>query len=230
MRLAAPFLFAFLITGGLSHGAATGVESFASGAQGWMGSSSFFSGTWSFTGGAARVKFMNLGDFPFPDTGTISNMPSASSGSFTGNYDLAGISVIGFRIMAPNVPPSGLVILEWGGSTSIYQQGFTINSTGVWVTCTASIADDAIAFWSPIEGSMDDFSAARQSVRFVSIRITRTGTLAHEFVVDDIFLAGQPSITTISTSNGTNFTLTGEGMVSNLFYHVESAATVGCTT
>jgi len=214
-----------LVAASRSFGAKSGVESFSSGASGWLGSS-FFSGTWTFTGGVARVKFPNQGEFAFPETGTLSNSPSASSGSFTGNYDAAEISVIGFRFKAQHVLPSGLVILEWGGSTSVYQQGFAINTTGVWVTCTASLADDAQSSWSPIAGSLDDFAAARQSVKFVSIRMTRTGTLYQEFLLDDLYLAGQPSGSLLSTSNGTNFTFASDDLVSNLYYSVESAPMV----
>lgn len=225
MRFAVVYLTFFLVTAGTSRGANTTVETFSGGAQGWVGSS-FFSGIWAFTGGVARVRFPNQGEIAFPETGTLSNSPSASSGSFTGNYDAANISVIGFRFMAPHVVPSGLVILEWGGSTSVYQQGFVVNATGVWFTCTASIADDAVAFWSPTEGSLDDFAAARQSVKFVSVRMTRTGTQSQDYLLDDIYLAGQPSVGMISTSNGTNFTFASDDLVSNLYYEVQGAPAV----
>ena len=92
-------------------------ESFTAGASGWAGTTGSTpfgeTGVWSFTGGAARVLFFNPG-FPVPDSATLSNTPTASGGAFTGNYDQAGINLIGFSVLAPQIVPDGFVILEGG--------------------------------------------------------------------------------------------------------------------
>jgi len=199
-------------------------ETFAGGANGWMGTTVFGSGQWSFTGGTARIKF-NTG-FAFPDSATLSNSASASSGAFTGNYDQAGINLIGFSFLAPQIVPSGFVILEWGGSTSIYQKGFTVSTTGVWHNFAMSLSDQAKGQWTTIQGSINDFTAARQSVSFVTIRVTLNGVMFHEFLIDNIFLAGQPGISNYVFSGGSIFSMHMNELQSNLTYHVEAAPDV----
>jgi hypothetical protein len=175
-------------------------ETFTGGSNGWVGTtaSAFGSfGIWSFTGGAARVLFPNPG-FPVPENATLSNTPSASSGSFTGNYDAVGIATIGFSFLAPQIVPSGFVVLEWAGSTSVFQRGFTVATAGVWYHFTASLADVDRHQWTTLLGSSNDFAAARQSVKYVTIRFSRNGLLEHQFIIDDVFLAGQPGGASIS--------------------------------
>ena len=197
-------------------------ETFTGGSNGWVGTtaSAFGSfGAWSFTGGAARVLFSNPG-FPVPESATLSNTPSATSGSFTGNYDAAGIDTIGFSFLAPQIVPVGFVILEWAGSTSLYQRGFTVTSTGVWYHFTASLADEDRHQWTTLLGSSNDFTAARQSVSYVTIRFSRNGLLDHQFVVDNVFLAGRPGGASFTHDSGG--LITWDGLVAGVGYQVQS--------
>ena len=94
-------------------------EQFNAGAGGWQGSSSF-GGTWTFTGGAARVTCPDTGYIAIPEVGRRSNLPTASGGAFTGNFEAAGIELIGFSFFADTeTPNSGRLVL--GGPSSIYQ-------------------------------------------------------------------------------------------------------------
>ncbi len=191
-------LLLFIVLNPGTWAAQPAVESFSGGANGWVGTSDFGTGNWSFTGGAARVAFFDPG-FGFPDLCTLSNSPGATSGSFTGNYENAGIEVIGFSFMALNgLPASSVVELEWGGSTSVYRRGFSVTTTGVWFNFTASVQDDAQGQWTVIKGSLANFAAARQSVRHVALRMSRTLTVAHQFVIDDLFIAGKPGGNSVS--------------------------------
>jgi hypothetical protein len=203
-------------------------ESFTAGANGWAGSSQSPFGTfafWSFTGGAARVLFTNPG-FAIPESATLSNTPTASGGAFTGNYDQVGINLIGFSVLAPQVLPSGFIILEWSGSTSLYQRGFTMTATGVWHRFTASLADTERDRWTTLQGSIDDFAAARQSVSRVTIRISRNGLPDHQFVIDDLYLVGEPEAREVVAGGGDTLSTRWQALNAGVTYQVESAPAV----
>jgi hypothetical protein len=201
------------------------IETFGGGANGWGGTSTAGTGSWTFTGGVARVRFEDTTPFPVPDTGIVSNKPGASSGAFTGNYDTAVITLIGFRFQAVEFLPSGHVTLEWGGSTSVYQYGFSTGGmqTGVWYTCTAPLAVETKDQWAVIEGSRDDFAAARLSVSNISIQITRAGVTRRHYLIDDIFLASQPSIGTVAHITNDTFRVRADHVQTNATYHLETA-------
>jgi hypothetical protein len=200
-------------------------ETFLSGANGWGGTSDAGTGVWTFTGGVARVRFVDTTPFPIPDVGILSNRPGATSGAFTGNYDSAVITLIGFDFQAVEFLPSGFISLEWGGSTSIYQVGFSSDGlqTGVWYTFTAPITVETKSLWAVLNGSLDDFSAARQSVSNIAIRITRTGTTQRHYLIDNIFIANQPAMGSLMYSSGSIFRLRADYVQTNIIYHLEAA-------
>jgi hypothetical protein len=185
-----------------------------------VGTSGFGFGTWSFTEGAARVSFINPG-IGLPDLCTLSNLPGATSGSFTGNYDTAEIDVIGFSFMAPNyLPTASLVEFEFGGSTSVYRRSFSITQTGIWYTFTASLQEEDKNQWTVHKGSMSDFAAARQSVDHVALRVARTLTTAHQFVFDDLFVADVPGGASFARDSSSR--IVWDGLLAGLDYQVQS--------
>jgi len=195
------------------------VEGFGSGANGWEGTSSSFSGSWSFSGGIARVNFQ--ADFPFGDIGTLKSSLGATSGSFTGNYDIAGIDAIGFSFLAPYFPPSGeVVILQWGGSTSVYRRSFPITQTGIWYNCVASMLEEDKSEWFVQKGSLNDFATARQSVTNVAVLVGRSLAVEHEFLIDDIFVAAMPGGASMTSS--TNGLIVWDGLLAGIGYQVQS--------
>lgn len=197
-------------------------ESFTGGANGWAGTTGIFpfgeTGAWLFDGNTARVLFDPV--FAVPDNAVLSNTPAASSGSFTGNYDAAGIDTIGFSFLAPQIVPAGFVIVEWAGSTSLYQRGFTVSTTGVWHHFAASLADEDQHQWTTLQGSSNDFAAARQSVRSVVLRFSRNGVFAHEFSVDNLYVAGQPGGSAITSDAGG--VIQWDGLLAGLGYRIQS--------
>ena len=205
--------------GGSLQAAQPAVESFSGGANGWEGISDFGTGNWFFTGGVARVVFDPV---PlFPDIGTLSNAAGATSGSFTGNFDTAGIEVIGFSFLAPTtLPASSVVELEWGGSTSVYRRGFSVTQTGVWFAFTASLQEVDKNQWTVNKGSLNDFAAARQSVNHVALRVARTLTVAHQFLFDNLFVAGLPG--GASVVHGPSNRIEWDGLLAGLNYQVQS--------
>ena len=196
-------------------------EQFNAGAGGWQGSSSF-GGTWTFTGGAARVTFPDTGFIAIPDVGTLSNLPSASGGSFTGNFEAAGIELIGFRFFSATETPSS-VRLVLGGPTSVYQTVFYPTVTGVWQTLAASLQSVQMGGWTNLNGPETDFEQVRQNVKYVAIRVDRAGATARMHGVDEIFLDRLPVAGSLTPSTGTIFALQGEYLRTNETYRIEAA-------
>lgn len=197
-------------------------EPFAAGANGWEGSVQLGAGAWTFTGDVARLTFSDTTPAPIPDIGILSNLPWASSGSFTGNYDQIGIELIGFRFMAPTDLPSGIT-LRWGGSTSVYHRQFIVTQTGTWQTLAASLANAEAGGWSVVEGSLSDFQEARKKVQFVSIRIQRSGTTERSYLIDDLFIDRRAAAGTLQFTGDATAQLSWGDLVSNLTYRVEAA-------
>lgn len=192
-------------------------ETFTTGSNGWQGAA----GSWTFTGGAARVFFSNIA-FPLPQTATLQSTPIASSGAFTGNYEEAGIEMVGFTFIATSVF-SSIVFRwtgEWDGNTSVYQRLISgVQSGGTYRFATQLVNSDGWAFMS---GNTDDFETARSSVRYVSVVITRAGVTNRTYYVDDIFLAGLPVATAIGRTE-TNALITWSPVRSNYTYVAEMA-------
>lgn len=200
-------------------------ETFSAGANGWQGSG-FLEGTWSFTGGAARIKFPNSGMFPIPSIGTLSNLASATSGAITGNYAAADINMLGFGFYAGADLPSS-VNLSWGGNGNVYIRSFSSENfnfqTQSWHTMSASLASAAIGEWQALQGSLTNFQAALSNVNFVAIRVARSGVANQEFVVDDIVLGRQPAAAGIAKT-GVDGVIHWTGLISNRAYRIESSA------
>jgi hypothetical protein len=200
-------------------------ESFNNGANGWVGTT-FGPAAWNIGGGQAQITFFNT-EPPFPYKGTLSNAPTASSGSFTGNYDQAGINIIGFTFRAPQFLPSEIIELDWGGSTSVFRQGFSVTQTGVWYNFYASISDKSKHEWGAIKGNLSDFSAARQSVRFVSVRVTTSASTNQTvYEIGSIYLDNEPEIGGLAAINSVESQIRGEYLLTNILYNVESAPDV----
>ncbi len=212
------------------YGAARTNETFDSGANGWVGTTSFLTGNWAFSGGEAKISFADIGMFAFPDFGLLSNSPSATSGSFTGNYDAAGANVIGFSFYAADILPGGgsNVVLRWRGSTSVFQKAFTVAQTGVWYNFSMPLSDAARFEWDLFVGSYDDFPAARQAVSSVNIRVFRNGSAAHSFAIGEIYLSNEPESVTFAIT-GSNALVGAGGLLTGEAYDIESASEVSGT-
>ncbi len=195
-------------------------EQFNAGAGGWQGSM-FGNGAWTFTGGSARITFTNE-VIPWPYVGTLSNLPTASGGSFTGNFDAAGIEIIGFRFFSASTNPSS-VRLELGGPTSSYQKTFFPNVTGVWQTLVVSLQSVALGGWSNLQGNVGAFVSVRQNVKYVAIKVDRAAVvdLTHHGI-DDIFLDRLPVVRSLTPFTGAIFALQGDYLRTNETYRIEA--------
>lgn len=216
-----------LLVSGLSlpSFAASPVVSDFSGAGDWEGTATLETGAWNLENGEARLTFFSTAqeDFsiPVPDAGILS-LSQTSGGSFTGNYDTAEVSAIGFRFMAPSQLPSrGMVVLEWGNTNAVFLHTFHAEQTGVWLNFSASL--ESPEGWTPLKGSIADFPSARKNVSHIAIRVTRTGVTERDFVVDDLYIATRPSTALITATNN-SFTLHAEHVLKGVDYRVESAS------
>lgn len=208
-------------------------ETFTTGANGWIGSTtnSFLgpaNGEWDFTTGVARMYFFDNGGFPVQESGTITNAPTASGGAFTGNLDSAGVSLVGFRVQMINItsstnpPAANSAALKWSGSSSTFVRVFDIPQTGRWYTFAASLASPSLGKWNALEGSSNDFDAARQNFKCLAITVNRSFGGEQQLLIDDIFFARLPEATAISRAGETN-EITWSYLRTNESYAVETA-------
>jgi hypothetical protein len=200
-------------------------EQFTAGANGWQGSSTLGTGSWTFTGGAARINFADTGFIAIPDVGTLSNLTTASGGAITGNYDAAGIELIGFRFFSATELPSS-VRLELGGTTTSFQTIFYPSVTGVWQTFAASLQSVELGGWTNLLGPVGSFAQVRQNVRYVAIRVDRAGASARQHGIDDIFLDRLPAAGGLTVSTGGFFSLRADYLRSNTSYQLQAAPEV----
>jgi len=196
-------------------------ETFTFGANGWQGSLSLGNGSWSYTGGAARITFNDTTPISIPDTGTLSNLAGATSGSFTGDYVNAGINLIRFRFYAPSELPSGVTLL-WGGLSNIYFRHFTVSQTGVWYDLHASLASSGHGEWNALQGSLSNFYTVLQNVQFVAIHVARSGVQKQHFVIDDVSVARQPAASMITHGDHLGATVWGD-LITDVHYQVEAS-------
>lgn len=203
-------------------------EQFSAGANGWTGTVSlslgFPAGEWAFNSGAARLTLYDNGGFPSFASGALRLTAAASSGAFTGNYDTAGIEVIGFRILAENWTGTN-VLVRWGGSTSEYQRLVAITQTGVWQTVAFSLARADLVNWTVFNGSISDFEAARADVKSFKIEITQDSGFEENYQIDDVFVDRLPAALALGAgSNGLQ--VNWQHLRTGFSYRVESATSL----
>ncbi len=217
-------------------------ETFTAGANGWQGSVEF-EGSWTISGGIAELQFADTGIIAIPSKGTLSNLTSATSGSFTGDYIAAGINLLDFRFHVGPERPSSVDIF-WGDTTNVYFRSFTTNNfmmqTQSWHTISASLSGPDEGAWSALTGSITNFYTSLQNVRYIAIRIARSGTLAQNFALDDIRLARQPSASGTSLGEpviqwndliaGNNYTVEGStNLIDPAWAFVDTISPTGTT-
>lgn len=223
-----------LVAGGngpAARAASRTTETFSAGANGWVGTSGGFvpTASWSFTNsGVATLVFAEQGMIGFPDWGILSNAPTASGGSFTGNFSSAGIEWISFRFYAQDAPPSS-VELYVHGPTSSYRRLFYVPQTGQWHTLGASFVGPDAGAWTNLAGPSGNFAQVLEQVRGISIVVSRDGgTAKRTYRIDDIALAPLHAVVDFSAGAGGSTTLRATDLFTytGVTYAVESAPDV----
>lgn len=210
-----------LLSGGVGHAATTYTEEFSSGLSGWTNTGSALGIVWRHSNGTAQVQFNNQ-MFPFPESAVLVASNAASGGAFTGNYESAGIGVIGFDFMTLRTNPS-ILQCEWRSGTNIFFKDLTayVGPTGVWHSFCLPIASGDASFWAGAAGSL--FASSRTAVTAVAITVQRRTATSEVYRVDRIYVdrrhqLGQPVFTT-------NTILAAENLRTGRWYSVERAAT-----
>ena len=167
--------------------AAAHTETFASSVAGWTNAGSLQLGV---TNQTLRGFFAAQG-VPMPETGSYVATNTSSSGAFTGDYDAAGIRLIGFSFMAQDVLPSA-ALLRWQTSTSSFFRSFAshVATTGVWYRLAFSLTSKEAGNW--VGGSSPAFNEGLQAVKGLEIQLTRAGMAAQRYYVDDVFVDSLP--------------------------------------
>ena len=182
------FLASFACTGLLAPAAEIHLESFAADSAGWTNSGALTVGA---TNGFLLGRFAAQ-TIPAPGTGAFVATNGSSGGAFVGDYPAAGIQLIGFAFMAQDVLPSS-AILRWHGPTSSYFRSFaaSILQTGVWYRLAFPMESRAAGRWQG--GGEELFALDRADVKSVEIQVSRSGTTAQRYGVDDVFVDVLPT-------------------------------------
>lgn len=186
---------AMLVLAGASlcaRGAGVHTETFSSGRMGWTNT-----GTWvtAGTNNALRGQFGSQ-SIPSPESGSWAATNTSSGGAFVGDYDAAGIRLVGFSFMAQDVLPSSALI-RWHGPSGSFFRSFLpyVTATGAWCRVAFSLADKAAGGW--VGGTEEAFQTGLTNVQWVEIQVTRAGTAAQRYFLDEVFLDGLPEGTRI---------------------------------
>lgn len=202
------------------HGAELGVESFDGAPFGWTPATEFGIGAWAVGGGEATVTFFDTGTIPVPESGSLRHEQAVPT-PLTGDFRAAGVELIGFRFLAPTLPPSGVALILDCGS-SVFHRLFQVEETGGWVTLAASVESAEAGGWKALAGSISSFDEALRDVRAVNIRVARSGVATVQYKIDEVFLGLRPAWTAVTAGESGP-----EAQLGNLFgfagYRMERA-------
>lgn len=167
-------------------------ETFESGLADWKWSH-FANATGSGSGGAAQVTFRSTG-LPVPASSTLLTL----NGPFVGDYDAAGIQLIGFSFMAVSMPDNEspfTVDLLLEGDGFLFSRSFTPAGTGTWYNFSADVTSAEKGGWVNVLGAMEDFAALRRDVRAVKIRLMGSSPdQNNQYLIDNVYLDYLPSV------------------------------------
>lgn len=198
-------------------------ESFGTSAAGWTND-----GQWAAfgaTNGHLQGRFNAILGPPTPQSGKFIATNTASGGAFIGDYDAAGLVLMGFSIYAADVLPSA-VLLRWHGGDGFayFRGGLATNliTTGVWYSLVFSLQDKAAGGW--VGSSATNFAAARQAVTRIELQIDRNGATAQHYAVDNFFVDAVPSVTAFS-AGALPPHLAIAPLQTNATYHIDASVT-----
>lgn len=133
--------------------------------------------------GALQGTFGSQGVFLSESDAFRANSGS-SGGNFTGDYwtDVPNFASWTFNFFADDVLPTD-VIVRFGDGVNTFFRGVTINALDTWTPVTVSLS---YAGW--FGGGAGAFSNALGSVTFVEVQVSRNGTGAQNYFIDNFSL------------------------------------------
>ena len=196
-------------------------EDFSGGAGVAQASLAYGIGSWSFTGGAARVSMSKTSPYAYPDTASLS--PTASA--FAGDWVESGIDLVGFKFLAGAPSPSHVYLELVSANGLLYRKIFPVPAPGEWTTFMASVRSCEEGGWIPVQGTSDEFASALRNVQSVSLNIQRAGAGAVEHAVDDFFVDQLPrQVDARITSGGAQFAL--DALQPGALYTLQASASL----
>lgn len=168
-------------------GAVAYVETFGSAAElDWGGRGS---AAVDANGGSLEASFEEQATVPIPETGSMVATNTASGGAFSGNYVSAGLNEIGFRFLAADVKPSAAILRIFGRERAYVKAlDMTGLTPGEWKTYKVSLEGLAEGGWNGGGASEEDFLEDLEDVQWLEVQVTRRGTEAQRYRLDDFSL------------------------------------------
>ena len=176
---------------GEAAAATLGTETFGGGLSGWV-DRDVNEMTVTYNAGIGNAPGSLQGSFAAqgeasPETDAFRITGASSGGNYTGDYwtDVPGFSSWSFSFYADDVLPSDLLIRFNGNGDTFLRTVLTqVTSVDSWYTVTVPLT---YAGW--LGGSASAFSNALGSVSFIDVQLTRNGTGAQNFYIDNFTLS-----------------------------------------
>ena len=183
---------------GLTRGAFLTTESFSGNDGSWVDRDGGemtvgYTGTAGNPSGSLQGSF-DLQDSPSPETDAFRADAFSSGGAFAGDYwtDVPGFSTWTFSFYADDVLPSDVIVRFGDGvSTFSYNVSAQVTALDTWTTVVVPLS-----YGSWLGGSATAFSNALGGVQFVDVQVSRSGTGAQDYFLDNFALNG-PSSTSV---------------------------------
>jgi hypothetical protein len=206
----------------LSSGATPYSEPFNSSLSGWTNN-----GAVAWTAGSAAVS-ATFPVFAGPVSAVLMAGAGASGGALVGDFDAAGILLMGFSFRADHIKPSSL-LLQWRcGTNAVFRElKDLILVTGAWHRLVFSLASPAAGGWVT---SLDDAAFVDMQTNVTSISVLVEGQSLSSTVrywLDDFFIAGAQSASRLQATTNGYGDLTWVDVQSNFTYRLEFAAEPG---
>lgn len=185
---------ALVAAGGIARGAVLATETFSGSNGGWVDRDpvkmtvSYDSSVGNFSG-SLRGTFATQA-LAFVQTDAFRATNSSSGGSFVGNYYTAtNYSGFTFDFLAGTVLPSDLIV-RFFGAGQLFSFGVNQQVVGVgsWYNVHVPLAYNA--GW--LGSSSTAFSNALADVQWVDVQVTRSGTSAQSYWMDNFTLTDGP--------------------------------------
>lgn len=173
--------------------------------------------------GALRGDFAFLPS-GFPETDAFRAEAGSSGGNLTGDY-LASLPFIqgwAFDFLADDVLPSSVLVRFGDSDTNIFFQAVTphITSAGEWQPVQVSVQDES--GWS---GPAGVFTSALSDVVFVDVQVTRNGTGAQSYYLDNFRVADRlPRAMTVERVDDLSRNVTWTNLQPGRTHEVQSTA------
>jgi hypothetical protein len=138
------------------------------------------------TAGSLQGSFASQGS-PSPEIDAFRANTGSSGGNFTGDYwtDVPNFSSWSFDFYSDDILPSDVIVRFSDGINTFFRNVSVASSLNAWQSVSVSLS---YAGW--FGGSASAFSNALAGVTFVDVQVSRSGTGAQTYFLDNFALNG----------------------------------------